>query len=253
VNKHVQAQKSAQVVAGMTYDFSIGRLRRIPFRFITEVYYKKLWDLVTYDLDNVRIRYAGLNNATGYIMGWDMRVNGEFVPGAESWINLSLLRARESLDGIQHKQRDIGDPKGQDIADVPRPTDQTMTLSVFFQDYLPKNKNFKMHLNTTIGTGLPFGLPQNNDVYRNTYRLKPYHRVDLGFSFLMWDKDWAARKPHHFLRFTRQTWMSLEVFNLMAVANEASKTWVKTIYNTQFAIPNYLTSRRINLRLRMDF
>ncbi len=253
VNKNVLAQKSAQIVAGMTYDFSIGRLRRIPFRFITEIYYKKLWDLVTYDVENVRIRYAGLNNATGYIAGWDMRVNGEFVPGAESWINLSFLRARESLDGIQHKQRDVGDPEGKNVADVPRPTDQTMTLSVFFQDYLPKNKNFKMHLNTTIGTGLPFGLPQNNDVYRNTYRLKPYHRVDLGFSFLMWDREWTARKPHHFLRFTRQTWMSLEVFNLMAVANEASKTWVKTIYNTQFAIPNYLTSRRINLRIRTDF
>ena len=253
VNKNVLAQKSAQIVAGMTYDFSIGRLRRIPFRFITEIYYKKLWNLVTYDVENVRIRYAGLNNASGYITGWDMRVNGEFVPGAESWINLSFLRARESLDGVQHLQRDIGDPKGKNVDDVPRPTDQTMTLSVFFQDYLPKNKNFKMHLNTTIGTGLPFGLPQNNDVYRNTYRLKPYHRVDLGFSFLMWDRAWEARKPHHFLRFTRQTWMSLEVFNLMAVANEASKTWVKTIYNTQFAIPNYLTSRRINLRIRTDF
>jgi hypothetical protein len=253
VNRDVLAQKSAQVVAGLTYDFSIGRLRSIPFRLITEVYYKKLWDLVTYDVDNVRIRYAGLNNATGYITGFDMRVNGEFVPGAESWINLSLLRARESLDGIQHQKRELGNPKAVDIADVPRPTDQTATLSLFFQDYLPRNKNFKMHLNTTIGTGLPFGLPQNNDVYRNTYRLKPYHRVDLGFSVLMWDKDWLGRKPHHFLRFTRQTWVSLEVFNLMAVANEASKTWVKTIYNTQFAIPNYLTSRRINLRLRTDF
>jgi hypothetical protein len=253
VNRNVQAQKSAQIVAGVTYDFSIGRLRRIPFRFIGEIYYKKLWDLVTYDVDNVRIRYAGLNNATGYITGVDMRINGEFVPGAESWINLSYLRARESLDGVQHKQRNIGDAKGTNIADVPRPTDQTVTIALFFQDYLPRNKNFKMHLNTTIGTGLPFGLPQNNDVYRNTYRLKPYHRVDLGFSVLMWDKDWLARKPHHFLRFTRQTWVSLEVFNLMAVANEASKTWVKTIYNTQFAIPNYLTSRRINLRLRTDF
>ena len=253
VNENALAQKSAQVVAGMTYDFSIGKLRSIPFRLITEVYYKKLWDLITYDVDNVRIRYAGLNNATGYVMGWDMRVNGEFVPGAESWINLSLLRARESITNVQHKERAIGDPKGQNIADVPRPTDQFLTLSVFFQDYLPKNKNFKMHLNTTIGTGLPFGFPGNNEIYRNTYRLKPYHRVDLGFSVLLWDKAWAGRKPHHFLRFSRNTWLSLEVFNLMQVANEASKTWVKTIYNTQFAIPNYLSSRRLNLRVRMDF
>ena len=253
VNTNELAQKSAQVVAGLTYDFSIGNLRRIPFRLITEIYYKKLWDLVTYDIDNVRIRYAGLNNATGYVMGWDMRINGEFVPGAESWINLSLLRARESLDGVQHRARDVGDPTGKPVADVPRPTDQLMTLSVFFQDYLPKNKNFKMHLNTTIGTGLPFGFPGNNIVFRNTYRLKPYHRVDLGFSVLMYDEAWKGKKPNHILRFTRQTWMSLEVFNLMAVANEASKTWIKTIYNTQFAIPNYLTSRRVNLRVRMDF
>jgi hypothetical protein len=253
VNPSVQAQKSAQIVAGMTYDFSIGRLRRIPFRFITEVYYKKLWDLVTYDIENVRIRYAGLNNATGYILGWDMRLNGEFVPGAESWINVSLLRAREAITGVQHRARQTGDPVGKEAADVPRPTDQLVTISVFFQDYLPKNKNFKMHLNTTIGTGLPFGFPGNNEIFRNTYRLKPYHRVDLGFSVLLWDESRRARKPNHFLRFTRQTWMSLEVFNLMGVANEASKTWIKTIYNTQFAIPNYLTSRRVNLRLRMDF
>ncbi len=254
VNENALAQKSAQVVAGLTYDFSIGgKLRRIPFRLITEVYYKKLWDLITYDVDNVRIRYAGLNNATGYVMGWDMRINGEFVPGAESWINLSFLRARESITDVQHKKRDVGDAAGVNVSEVPRPSDQLLTLAVFFQDYLPRNKNFKMHLNTTIGTGLPFGFPGNNEIYRNTYRLKPYHRVDLGFSVLLWDKDWAARKPHHFLRFTRNTWLSLEVFNLMQVANEASKTWIKTIYNTQFAIPNYLSSRRLNFRVRMDF
>ena len=253
VNPSVLAQKSAQIVAGMTYDFSIGNLRRIPFRLITEVYYKQLWDLVSYDVDNVRIRYAGINNATGYITGWDVRVNGEFVPGAESWVNLSFLRARESITNVQHKERQVGDPVGQNVADVPRPTDQFMTLAFFFQDYLPKNKNFKMHINTVIGTGLPFGFPGNNTEYRNTYRLKPYHRVDLGFSVLLWDRSWEGRKPNHFLRFTRNTWASLEVFNLMEVANEASKTWIKTIYNTQFAIPNFLSSRRINLRVRMDF
>ncbi len=253
VNTNELAQKSAQAVAGMTYDFSIGHLRRIPFRLISEIYFKKLWDVVTYDIDNVRVSYSGENNATGYVMGWDTRINGEFVPGAESWINLSILRARESLDGVQHKARAVGEVNGKDIADVPRPTDQLVTLSVFFQDYLPKNKNFKMHLNTSIGTGLPFGLPNNNVVFRNTYRLKPYHRVDLGFSVLMYDEAWKNRKPRHALRFTRQTWASLEIFNLMDVANEASKTWIKTIYNTQFAIPNYLTSRRVNLRIRMDF
>jgi hypothetical protein len=253
VTPSVLAQKSAQVIAGMTYDFSIGNLRKIPFRLITEVYYKKLWDLITYDIENVRIRYAGINNGKGYVMGWDMRVNGEFVPGAESWINLSLLRARESVNNVVHKYREVGTPEGTAVKDVPRPTDQFMTLAIFFQDYLPKNKNFKMHLNTVIGTGLPFGFPGNNIEYRNTYRLKPYHRVDLGFSVLLWNNDWRSRKPRHALRFTRNTWFSLEVFNLMGVANEASKSWIKTIYNTQYAIPNYLSSRRINARVRVDF
>jgi CarboxypepD_reg-like domain/TonB-dependent Receptor Plug Domain len=252
-NEGLFAQKSAQVTAGLTYDFAIGNLRRIPFRVISEVYYKSLWDIVTYDLDNVRVRYSGENDATGYIMGWDTRINGEFVPGAESWVNFSLLRARESITGVTHKRRNPGEREGVAVADVPRPTDRLFNLSVFFQDYLPKNKNFKMHSMITVGSGLPFGFPTNNIVYRNTYRFKPYHRVDLGFSFMLWDEARKARRPNHFLRFTRQTWASLEVFNLMAVANEASKTWLKTIYNTQFPIPNYLTSRRVNLRMRMDF
>jgi hypothetical protein len=124
---------------------------------------------------------------------------------------------------------------------------------MFFQDNLKRNKNVKMHLNFTVGSGLPFGLADNNIVYRNTYRFKPYHRVDIGFGWQLWKREWEARKPRHFLRFTRNTWMSLEVFNLMQVANEASNIWIKTVYNTQYAIPNYLTSRRLNLRVRMDF
>jgi hypothetical protein len=105
----------------------------------------------------VRVRYSGKNDATGYVVGWDTRINGEFVPGAESWINISFLRARENLNGIQHLSRLSGDTIPTILANVPRPTDRFLTLSIFFQDYLPKNKHFKMNLNTTIGTGLPFG------------------------------------------------------------------------------------------------
>ncbi len=110
-----------------------------------------------------------------------------------------------------------------------------------------------MHMQFTVGTGLPFGLPDNNTVYRNTYRFKPYHRVDIGFSLRLWDESRRRDHPNHFLRFTRSAWASLEVFNLMQVANEASKTWIKSVYDTQYGIPNYLTSRRVNLRLRFDF
>lgn len=253
VNPDVVAQKSAHVVAGFTYDFLWGRRRPVKMRLITEVYYKKMWDLVSYDIDNVRIRYAGLNDSRGYAMGFDVRLNGEFVPGAESWVNLSLLRTREQLLGVQHRHRDVGQREGENVKDVPRPTDRFLTLSMFFQDYLPRNKDFKMHMNLTVGTGLPFGLPENNIVYRNPYRFAPYHRVDIGFSLLLWEQSRRNHRPNHFLRFTRNTWVSFEVFNLMKVANEASNTWIKTIYNTQYAIPNYLTGRRVNLRIRVDF
>ncbi|MEM1220589.1 MAG: carboxypeptidase-like regulatory domain-containing protein, partial [Bacteroidota bacterium] len=140
VNTGVLAQKSAHIVAGFTWDFNLKTLSKKKFRFITEAYYKQLWDIVSYEIENVRIRYSGENDATGYVTGIDFRVNGEFVPGAESWINLSFLRARERLNGVQHAVRDIGNPEGENVADAPRPTDQLMSLSMFFQDYLPKNE-----------------------------------------------------------------------------------------------------------------
>jgi len=252
VSTDVKAQKSMHFVGGLNWDFKMGKDEK-QFKFISEIYYKRLWDLVSYDIENVRIRYSGQNDATGYVAGLDMRINGEFVPGTESWINISFLRARESLDSIQHLRRTLGEPEAFEVDDVPRPTDQFMTLSMFFQDYLPMNENFRMHLNFTVGTGLPYGFPGNNEVFRNTYRFRPYHRIDIGFSYLLWDQDWRNKKPKHFLRFTRRTWLSLEVFNLMQVSNTASNTWIKTITNVQYAIPNNLTSRRINLRMRVDF
>jgi hypothetical protein len=254
VNTDLKAQKSAHLVGGLTYDFYMGKNNPKKFRFIAEAYYKSLWDLVSYEIENVRIRYSGENDATGYVAGLDMRLNGEFVPGAESWFNLSFLRAREQLNGVQHLVRELGDTLGTPVDNVPRPTDQVMTLSMFFQDYLPKSENFRMHLNFTVGTGLPFGLRGNNRIYRNTYRFSPYHRVDIGFSWQLFDRNKTLIKyPDHFLRFSRATWLSLEVFNLMQVQNQAGNTWIKTILDQQYAIPNYLTSRRINLRLRMEF
>ncbi len=253
VNTHLRAQKSAQLLLGFTKDFYWKKISRKPFRLIGEVYYKWLWDLVSYDVDNVRIRYSGENDASGYAMGLDLRLNGEFVPGAESWINLSLLRTRERLTGVQHLKRKIGEEEAIPVNDVPRPTDRLLNLSLFFQDYLPRNENIKMHMTISFGTGLPFGLRGSNTVYRNTYRFPPYHRVDMGFAVLMWDEARRNKHPRHPLRFTKNTWLSLEVYNLMDVRNVASYTWVKTIFLQQYAIPNYLTSRRVNLRVKMDF
>ncbi|MBK8563866.1 MAG: TonB-dependent receptor [Saprospiraceae bacterium] len=253
VNQDVLSQKSAHVVGGFTYDFFIGRLSPTKFRLIMEAYYKKLWDVVSYEIDNVRIRYSGLNDATGYVTGVDMRLNGEFVPGVESWFNLSLLRAREKLDGVQHFVREIGKEDGTPVDDVPRPTDRFLNLSVFFQDYLPRNENFRMHMSLFVGTGLPYGLKDRNTVYRNTYRFKPYHRVDIGFSLKIWDELRKSKRPKSIFRGTKASWLSLEIFNLMQVSNEASRTWIKTIFAQQFAIPNYLTGRLVNLRWRVEF
>ena len=253
VNTDALAQKSAHFVAGWTYEFDWGKKNPVHLKLISELYFKYMWDLITFDIENVRIRYSGENDADGYAVGLDLRLNGEFVRGAESWINLSLLRTRESILGVQHRIREIGDLEGRDVADVPRPTDQAVQLALFFQDYLPKNENFKVHVNFTFGTGLPFGLLGNNIQYRNTYRYRPYHRVDMGFSFLLWNKSWRNRKPNNLLRFTDNAWLSIEAFNLMGVLNVANNTWVKDIYGVQYAIPNFLTSRRINLRLKFDF
>lgn len=252
INRDLKAQKSFHLVGGMTWDFgqSIGNRRQ--FRWITELYYKKLWDLVSYELDNVKIQYSGENDASGYVIGLDTRINGEFVPGAESWINLSILSARESLDDVTHMERELGEAEASEVEDVPRPSDQLVTASIFFQDYLPHNESFKMHLNLEFGTGLPFGIKGDNRTYRNTYRYSPYHRVDIGFSYLLWDESKRSSNPNSIFRSTRRVWASLEVFNLMQVQNEASKTWIKTIFQTQYAIPNYLTSRRINLRVQVD-
>jgi len=238
----------------MSYDFYWEDLSDKPFRLITELYFKSMDNLVSYEIDNVRIRYSGENDAKGYATGLDIRLNGEFVPGAESWVNLSILSTKESLTGVQHLNYNFDDPENpKELEYVPRPTDQFMTLAMFFQDYLPKNDNFKVYLNMAVGTGLPFGIKDDNKVYRNVFRYKPYHRLDIGFGYQLWKEDWLSDKPFHPLRFAKNAWLSLEVFNLLEVQNVASNTWIKTIGSQQFAIPNYLTSRRINLRVRMEF
>ncbi|MEM6395972.1 MAG: carboxypeptidase-like regulatory domain-containing protein [Bacteroidota bacterium] len=253
LNTDLRAQKSIHVVGGLTWDFYYGKRNPKKFRFIAEAYYKSLWDLVSYEIENVRIRYSGVNDSEGYVAGLDFRINGEFVPGAESWINLSFLQARERILGVQHLEREIGSTEGTPVDYVPRPTDQFFLLSLFFQDYLRNNENFRTHVNLTVGGGLPFGILNNNTVFRNPYRFDTYHRIDIGFSFRLFDRNTTRNATRHPLRFTRSTFLSLEVFNLMQVSNQAGNTWIKTIFQQQYAIPNRLTGRRINLRLQFDF
>jgi len=271
INTSVRAQKSLHILGGLVWDFSWYKRK---FKLISELYYKHQWDLIPYDVDNVRIRYYGDNLAKGYITGWDFRLNGELVKGLESWVNFSLLRARESFDGVAHKVYTL---EGQTIDTstvdyVSKPTDQLFIFSMYFQDELPGAEWFKANLAFTLGSGMHYGVPKDNIVARNLYRYSPYHRIDIGFSLSLWDRAKKAQEAYkdknlslamaeqalkkdskNPFRYLRSAWLSLEVFNLMAVGNVASNTWVKDFTNTSYAIPNYLSSRRVNLRFRLDF
>ncbi|MEL7163159.1 MAG: TonB-dependent receptor, partial [Bacteroidota bacterium] len=165
-----------------------------------------------------------------------------------------VLRAKESLTAIQHQEVIGRDAEGETISEniefVPRPTDQLWQLSLFFQDYLRNNENFRTHVNLTVGGGLPFGIQGDNEVFRNALRFDTYHRIDIGFSLRLYER---GETKQNLFSFSRATHVSLEVFNLMQVANQAGNTWIKTIGLQQYAVPNRLTGRRINLRLAMDF
>jgi hypothetical protein len=254
LNANLRSQRSTHLVGAISYDFDWKNVSAKPFKLISEIYYKSLRDLISYDIDNVRIRYAGENNSTGYATGLDLRINGEFVPGAESWLNIGILRTHEQINGITHLRRTSKDTLSCEVSTVPRPTDRLVTVNLFFQDYLPKNENFKVNLNLSFGTGLPFGIKDDNLLYRNTYRFKEYQRVDVGFLYVLWDEKKAAKATKkNLFSHTKSSIISLEVFNMLGVANPASNTWIKTITNTQYAITNNLTSRRLNLRFRAEF
>jgi hypothetical protein len=277
VNTQVKAQRSIHALTGLVWDFMMFRRR---FKFVSEAYYKHQWRLIPYDVDNVRIRYYGDNLAKGYVAGLDFRLNGELVDGLESWVNLSFMRAREQFLGVDHRvRRQLGFVQDTstgavvavidtiNLRDVPKPTDQFMILSMFFQDDFPGAPWCRVNMAFTVGTGFPFGIPTNNVEYRNVYRYNPYHRIDIGFMFMLWDRaayvkknkeEWASERDFlqrgdHRFRWLRSAWLSVEVFNLMGVGNVASNTWIKDFSNRSYAIPNLLTSRRLNLRFRVEF
>jgi hypothetical protein len=254
INRDLRSQRSVHLVGGVNYQFNWKSVSSKPFKLISEVYFKSFSNLVSYDVDNVRIRYSGENDAIGYAAGVDFRINGEFVPGAESWVNVGILKTGESLEGITHLKRVRRDSIPKELKYVPRPTDRLVTVNMFFQDYLPKNENFKVNLNLSFGSGLPFGIKDDNLIYRNNYRFRMYHRVDIGFIHVLWDPNKAAKSTkRNIFSNTESANISLEVFNMLGVANPASNTWIKTITNDQYAITNNLTSRRVNLRFRVDF
>ncbi len=265
VNTDLKAQKSVHAVLGFNYGFQVFKR---PFRFITEVYYKYLYDVVPYEFDNVLIRYTGRNNATGYVAGVDLRLAGQLVEDLESYISLSVLGTSENIQGdfydvyldaqgnqVTANSSDVVKSERRYPGNIPRPTDQRVMFNMFFQDYLPKNRNFKMHLNLVFASGLPFG-PPDNDRYRDTLRIPPYRRVDIGFSAQLYNRASFTKKkrePKKIGKAFEDVWATLEVFNLLGINNTISYLWVKDLNNTTYAVPNYLTARLFNFRLVFKF
>ena len=251
VNTNLKAQKSWQAVAGFDYNFEgWGR----AMRFTTEAYYKYMTDVVPYDIDNVRLRYFGENNAKAYAAGIEMRLFGELVKDAESWISLGFMRTREDIYNDFYKVYKLDslnqpiDSSVQQNGWLRRPTDRLITFGMFFQDYLATNKNFKMYLNLLYGSNLPYNIP-GSVKYRNALIIEPYIRCDIGFSALLLDNDRSNRRSHSPFHDFDNIWASLEVFNMIDRANTISYLQIKDFSNTIFLMPNRLTPRLVNFKI----
>jgi len=244
LNYNIKSQKSVHYVIGSDYLFyNWGR----PFKWITEIYYKKLENLIPYKVDNVRIQYLSNELSDGYATGIDMKINGEFVPGVESWASLSIMKTEEDIVG-DTKINTSGNEV--EVGYIPRPTDQRVNFSMFFQDYIPGNPNYKMHLNFIYGTGLSFG-PPKSEKFQDILRIPDYRRVDIGFSAVI--KEEAEKSRFKFLNLFNSIWVSAELFNLLDINNTVSYLWISDINGREYAVPNYLTSRQINTKFIMTF
>ncbi len=235
INPDVKAQKSQQFVIGSEYIFQAWDR---PFKFTSELYYKNLSHLIPYKIDNVRIRYLSDQESKGYAAGIDMKVNGEFVSGIESWASLSLMKTEEDVQGDGHGY-------------IPRPTDQRVNFSIFFQDYFPGNPGYKMHMAAYFGSRLPAG-PPNLERYMDVFRMPSYRRVDIGFSKILISEEHRFTQMR-FLNQVKEMWLGLEVFNLLGIKNTISYFWVSSNSGDQYGVPNYLTGRKLNLKLSVKF
>lgn len=249
LNPGIRAQRSMHAILGTDYLFKAWDR---DFVLTTEAYYKHMTRIIPYDVDNVRLRYYAENNAKAYAAGFDVRVNGEFIKGAESWLSLGLLTTKENVAGDSSFAYT---PQGEFIGLVPReyisrPTDQLLNIGVFFQDHLPDNPTVRMNLNLAYGTGLPFGPPFRPE-YRSAFSGKSFKRVDIGFSKLIVLGDGSFMQTDKFSM--ESLWIGLEVLNLIDANNRLSYSYVTDLNNITYAIPNYLTGRRINLRFIARF
>ena len=227
----VKAQQSLHLVLSNDYSF---KMWKRPFKLVSELYYKSITDVNAYTLENVRIRYAANNNAKAFAQGLDVRLNGEFVPGTESWLSFGYMKTEENIDN-----------KGY----IARPTDQRLKFGALFQDYMPNIPSVKVYLNIVYNTGLPGGSPSYADPYSYQSRLRDYRRADAGFSYVLTENN-ESRPEGHWLKNFKDLSVGFEIFNLFNNQNAITNTWVRDVYTkNQYGVPNYLTTRVFNLKL----
>lgn len=237
LNKNIKSQKSYHLVLGTDYYFRVSDNKEIPpFKLSGEIYYKKLSNLIPYTVNNVKIRYSGENSASGYAMGIDTKLYGEFIPGSDSWISLSFMKAEQKIAG----------------KNVPLPTDQRFNLALFYQDYIPSYDRLKMSLRGLWSQGLPNTAPYKGYEY-GYFRTPSYKRVDLGFSWLLLGENFSIRNRSSFCKAFKNIWIGLDVFNIFDMQNTNTYYWITDVYGQQSAIPNYLTGRQLNVRLLAEF
>ncbi len=265
LNMNVLAQKSFHVVTGSDIYFNMWE-RESPFKFTVEAYYKYLWDVNPYEVENVRTRYYASNNAVAYAYGLDMNVHGEFIEGIESFFKIGLLSTKEDIldDHYTEYYNAAGEriifgySDDQVVVDsaiiypgyIPRPTDQLFNFGALIQDRMPFHEQFSVQVGMQYGSSLPYGPPDYNR-YRDTLRMKAYFRVDLGMSYdFLYKKD---KKDNFWSKNFTDAILSFEVFNLLGINNVLSKQWIQDVSGKYYSVPNYLTQRRFNLKLILRF
>lgn len=233
IQSNVKAQRATHFVLGSEYSFSLWER---PFNLTTEAYYKKLDNVNPYTLEDVRIRYAANNNAKAYVYGAELRLNGAFVPGTESWVSIGYLKTEENIDNRGY---------------ISRPTDQRLKFGILFQDYVPEIPDLKMYLNLVYSTGVPGGSPSYADPYIFQSRLRDYKRADLGISYIFANEG-KKQTRGHWLKELKHLSLGFEVFNLFNNQNSITNTWVRDAdTKRQFGIPNFMTSRVLNIRMKI--
>lgn len=233
LNSNIKSPKAIHFVLGGDYYFKTNNL---PFKLTSEIYYKRLSDVIPYTVNNVKIRYSGENLAKGYMVGFDMKLYGEFIPGTDSWISFSLMKTEQDIQGKK----------------TPLPTDQRYNLSVYFQDYMPGYERFRMSVLGFFSQGVPVTAPYKGleDGY---FRSSAYKRVDIGLSWLALGENFAIRNQSAFFGAFRNIWLGLDIFNLFDMKNVNTYYWISDAYNYQYAVPNYMTGRQFNIKLRAEF